>query len=218
MYITEVIKITPKLIQFFLQKIGVKFDSKKLKKIIDWGFIFSEKVIVKLDKLYFIYFNFYDEMIKNEIILADISREKKILHIGCGSIPATSILLIKKIGVQVTGIDKNPRSVDQARLCVLKTGVSDKIKILDGDAKIFPVETFDIIIVSQGVKPIKEILEHIAKSMKDDAYVIFRTSSSPNGEIDKNNLFIRDIFIIDKVIAQKKYALLISIMLSKRKT
>ena len=54
--------------------------------------------------------------------------------------------------------------------------------------------------------------------MKDDAHVIFRTPSSPNGEIDKNDLFIKDIFIINKVITQKKNALLISIMLSKRKT
>ena len=157
-------------------------------------------------------------MIENEITLADISKEKKVLHIGCGSIPATSILIIKKTGVQVTAIDRNPRSVNQARLCVLKTGVADKIQIVYGDGKIFPVENFDIIIISLGVKPIKEILKHIGKSMKDDAHVIFRTSSSPNGEIAKNDLFIKDIFNIDKVVAQKKNALLISIMLSKRKT
>ncbi len=157
-------------------------------------------------------------MIENEITLADISKEKKVLHIGCGSIPATSILLIKKTGVQITAIDRNPRSVNQARLCVLKTGVADKIQIVYGDGKIFPVENFDIIIISLGVKPIKEILKHIALSMKDDAHVIFRTSSSPNGEIAKNDLFIKDIFNIDKIVAQKKNALLISIMLSKRKT
>ncbi len=201
-----------------MQKIGIKLNPHKLKKFNDLGFIFIEKFIINIDKLWSLYLDFYNEMIENEITLADISKEKKVLHIGCGSIPATSILLIKKTGVQVTAIDRNPRSVNQARLCVLKTGVADKIQIVYGDGKIFPVENFDIIIISLGVKPIKEILKHIALSMKDDAHVIFRTSSSPNGEIAKNDLFIKDIFNIDKIVAQKKNALLISIMLSKRKT
>ena len=157
-------------------------------------------------------------MIENEIILADISKNDKVLHIGCGPIPATSILLTKKSGVQVIGIDKNLRSVNQARLCVSKTDVSDKIKITHGDARSYPIGDYDIIIISQGIKPIKEILEHISKSMKNDAHVIFRTSSSPDGEISKEHQFIKEIFNIDKVVAQKKNALLISIMLSKRKT
>ena len=129
-----------KIIDFLLKKIGVKLDPNKLKKFIDFGFIFIEKIIVNLDKLYPIYFDFYDEMIKNEIILADISKSKKVLHIGCGPIPATSILLVKKSGVHVTGIDKNPRSVNQARLCVIKTGISDKIQIENKDAKNFSIE------------------------------------------------------------------------------
>ena len=201
-----------------MQKIGIKLDPNKLKKFNDLGFIFIEKFIINLDKLYSLYLDFYDLMIENEITLADISKKKNILHIGCGSIPSTSILLVKKTGVQVTAIDRNPRSVDHARLCLSKTGFSDKIQILYGDAKTFPVDNFDIIIISLGVKPIEEILKRIAKSMKDDAHVIFRTSSLPNGEIAKNDLFIKDFFNIEKVVEQKKNALLISILLSKRKT
>jgi precorrin-6B methylase 2 len=157
-------------------------------------------------------------MIKNEIILADITKEKKVLHIGCGPIPATSILLTKKSGIKVLCIDKNPNSVNQARICVSKTGVSDKIKITHGDARSYPIKDFDIIIISQGIKPIKEILEYISKSMKDDAHIIFRTSSTPDGKISKKDQIIKDIFKIDKIVAQKKNALLISILLSKRKS
>ena len=213
----EAITITSKLVQFFLEKIGVKFDSYKLKKFNDLGFIVIEKIVVKLDKLLPFYLDFYRVMVENEINLANISKNDTVLHIGCGPIPSTSILLAKIIGAQITAIDKNSHSVDQARLCVSKTDVSDKIKIVHGDAIFFPVENLDIIIVSMGVKPIKNILKRIAKSMKDDAYVIFRTSSSPNGEIAKNDLFIKDIFNVNKVVAQKKNALLISILLSKRK-
>jgi len=206
-----------KINDFLFQKIGIKLDYHKLKKIIDFGFILIEKAIVSLDKLHFIYFDVYDKMIENEIALADISKDKLVLHIGCGPIPATSILLTKKIGINVTGIDKNPHSVKKAVLCVNKSGYSDKIQIKHADAKDFAIETYDIIIISQGVTPIRKIIENIAKSMKEDAHVIFRTSTSPNGEISQNDLFIKDIFNIDKTIAQKKNALLVSFLLSKRK-
>ena len=69
MYRTEVMKITSKIVQFFLQKIGVKINPNKIKKLNDLGFIFIEKIIVNLDKLYSFYLDFYDEMIKNEITI-----------------------------------------------------------------------------------------------------------------------------------------------------
>ncbi len=216
-YLMEVTKIQSKLVQFFLEKIAAKLDYHRLKKFVDFGFILIEKTIVNFDKLHFIYYDIYNDMIANEITLADISKDDKVLHIGCGPIPATSILLTKKSGTQVIGIDKDPRSVNQAHKCVLKSGVSKKVQIKHADAKIFPVDKFDIIILSQGIKEYKEVLEHIARSIKYNTRVIFRTSSLPGGEISQNDLFIKDLFNINKVVAQKKNALLISIMLSKGK-
>jgi len=212
----ERIRKSSRLVQFFLEKIGAKLDYHKLKKLVDFGFVLTEKLIVNLDKLHFIYLDIYDDMIENEINLADISKDKFVLHIGCGAIPATSILLTKKTGSQVKAIDNDLKAVKKAILYVNKTGFSKKIQIEHADAKNYPVEKFDTIIISQGVKPIKDILEHIYRSMKDDAYVIFRTSSSPSGEIAKNDLFIKDKFNIDNLVAQKKNALLISILLKKR--
>ena len=73
-------------------------------------------------------------------------------------------------------------------------GISDKVQIQQADANGFPVDKFDVIIISQGIKPYKELLKHISQSMKDDARVIFRTSSSPDGEISQSDLFIKDLF------------------------
>jgi hypothetical protein len=94
--------------------------------------------------------------------------------------------------------------------------LSDKIKVIHSDAKFFSANEFDIIIVSQGVKPIKKILRFIEKSMKDDVIVIYRTSFSPTGNISKKDLFIKDIFNIKKMVAQKKNALMVSILLVKK--
>ncbi len=205
-----------KINDFLFQKIAAKFDYHKLKKYVDFGFVIVEKAIVNLDKLHLIYFDIYDEMIENEITLAGISKGKSVLHIGCGPIPATPILIAKKSDVQVTGIDNDSNSVKKARLYVLKNGFSDKIQIIHADAINFHIEDFNIIIISQGVKPIKDILDHISKSMKNDTSVIFRTSTSSDGEISQNDLFIKDLFKIDKTVFQKKNALLISIMLKKK--
>jgi 16S rRNA G527 N7-methylase RsmG len=214
----EEVEITYKIIQFFMQKIILKFDQYKLKKYADFIFILSEKIIVNLDKLYPFYFDFYSNMIKNEIKLAKITKKDKIVHIGCGPIPATSILLSKITGAKVTGIDKDIKSVKKANFCVSKSDLSDKIQIINTDINKFSVKSFDLIIISQGVKPIKDILGFISKSMKDNAHVIFRTSSNSKGDITSEDKFIEKIFNIDSIVAQKKNALLISILLSKRKS
>ncbi|UCF13774.1 MAG: hypothetical protein JSW06_05840 [Thermoplasmatales archaeon] len=205
-----------KIVQFLLQKIGIKLDAHKLKKFIDLGFIVIEKILVKFQRLYPLYFDFYGEMTENEINLANISEDDIILHIGGGPIPATSILLAKKSGARVTSIDNNLRSVKQAISCVLESGIADKVQIQYAEANSYPVDNFDVIIVSQGIRPYKELLQYISKSMRDDARVIFRTSTSPSGEIVQNDLFLKDMFKICKIVAQKKNALLISILLLKK--
>lgn len=205
-----------KIVHFLLQKIGIKLDAHKLKKFIDFGFIVVEKILVKFQKLYPLYFDFYGEMTENEINLANISEDDIILHIGGGPIPATSILLAKKSGARVTSIDNNLRSVKQAISCVSESNVADKVQIQYAEANNFPVVNYDVIIVSQGIRQYKELLQYISKSMRDDARVIFRTSTSPSGEIVQKDLFLKDMFKISKIVAQKKNALLISILLLKK--
>ena len=146
-----------KIVRFVIQKIGIKFEAHKIKKFNDLGFIIIEKIIIRFPKLHHLYFDFYDEMTENEISLANISKDDTILHIGCGPIPATSILLAKKSGAQVITIDTNPRSVKQAISCVLESGVADKVKIQHAEANSFPVNKFNIVILSQGIRLSKEL-------------------------------------------------------------
>jgi threonine dehydrogenase-like Zn-dependent dehydrogenase len=208
--------ITSRFIHSFLEKIGVKLDPYKIKNLVDFGFIFIEKAIVNLQRLHYIYFDFYSDIIKNEIALAGISKENKILHIGCGPIPATSILIAKMTGARVTCIDKDPISIQKATLCVSYNGLSEKIKVAHFDSWTYPVEKFDIIIISQGVKPIIKTLSHIAKSMNENALIIYRTSFSPRGDISEKDLFIKELFKVHKFAAQKKNALMVSILLLKK--
>jgi len=210
-------RITSKLIFLFMEKVGVKLESYKIKRLIDFSFIFVENLIVNLDKLHDTYFDYYSDIITNEINIAEITSDKQVLHIGSGSIPVTSIIIAKNTGAKVVGIDKNSDSIKKGKTCILKSNLSDKIQLFNMDAESFSVNKFDIIIISHGVKPIDIILTHIAKSMKESAKVIYRTSSTSSGEISEKDQFIGKIFNIDNIVAQKKNALLISILLKKKK-
>jgi len=215
-HLREDIKIKSKLVRFLLEKIGIKLDAHKLKKFIDLEFIIIEKIVVRLEKLFPFYLDFYKEIVENEITLGNISKNDKVLHIGCGPFPATSILIAKKTGDQVTGIDISYHSVTQALRLISKFKLSDKIKIKHSEAMNFPVNLFDLIIVSQGIKPYNETLKFIARSMKSDARVIFRTSSTTSGELVDRDLFLKEIFSVDRIVAQKKNGLLVSIILHKK--
>jgi len=160
------LKIMLKLIQFFLENLSIKFNNNKLKKLIDLNFILVEKIIVKLNKLLPFYLDFYDDMVKNEISLADISKDDEVLHIGCGPIPATSIIIARKTKAHIIGIDNNPASAKHASILISSQDVSDKIQIVHADASDYSLENFNLIIVSQGVKPYDKILKRISADMK----------------------------------------------------
>ena len=205
-----------KIIDFFLGKISVKLDAHKLKPIVDIVFIFSEKIIVKLEKLLSFYLNFYETMIENEIKLANICKDNKILHIGCGSIPATSILLVKKTNADAVAIDKDLKSVKQAKILLSKIKLSDKIRIIYADALDFPIKDFDLIIISQGIKPHDVVLKNIAEKLNKNTRVIFRTSSTYDKKLASEDLFLKDIFVVENIISQEKNGLMISVLLSKK--
>jgi precorrin-6B methylase 2 len=155
-------------------------------------------------------------MMENEIEFARISNTDKILHIGCGPIPATSIIIAKKTGADVTAIDKNLQYTKKAQTLVLKLKLFEKIHIFHTNALDFPLEKFNLIIVSLGIKSYDNVINYISKNMRSDARLIVRTSLSIDGELAEKDLFLKDTFNLDKIIPQKKNGLMISVLLFKK--
>ncbi len=209
-------KFQSKLLKFILEKIGVKLDTHKLKIPVDFSFILVEKVVIKLDKMLPFYLDFYRDMVDKEISLGKITSKNKVLHIGCGPVPATSILIADITNANVTGIDKNNQSVIEAKSFVSKLKNKNKISIIHGEADTFTVKEYDVIVFSQGIRPYRESLEHLSKEINPDTNLIFRTSSDINGKIKKNDFFIKDIFNIKDITYHEKNGLLISILLNKK--
>jgi 2-polyprenyl-3-methyl-5-hydroxy-6-metoxy-1,4-benzoquinol methylase len=185
-------------------------------RIINWLFFTVEKIIIKFKKLVLLYITYYEDIVKEEISMVNIRNTDNILHMGCGSIPSTSILLAQNTGATITGIDKKLQAVDEARLCLRMLKLVDhKIIIKNAEALNYPIKNFDVILVSQGLEQRNEILSYISHSMKKDARIIFRTISSPEGSLNKQDYFLKNLFKIANQVSHKKHGLLISVMLLK---
>jgi hypothetical protein len=203
------------MMRMIFEKVGVKFDAHRLKPLIDFSFILAEHFVIKLPHLFPFYLSFYEDMAEKEIEMAGITADDHVLHVGCGPIPATSILIAQKTGAQVLGIDRNPVSVQLAHRCLSYLPKSSRPVIVHADAYTYPVDTFTVIVVSQGIKPPIGVLKHINASMAPKTRLIYRTSSSVDGELAENDRFLLTLFHIVSIVHHKKNGLLISLLLKK---
>ena len=207
--------LIPSMMHVIFEKVGVKFDAHKLKPLIDFSFILAEYLVIKLPHLFPFYLAFYEDMTEKEIEMAKITADDHVLHIGCGPIPATSILIAQKTGSRVLGIDYNLVSVELAHRCLTYLPEHSRPVIIHADAYTYPVDTFTVIVISQGVKPPVGVLEHINASMASTTRLIYRTSSSVDGDLAENDRFLLALFQIVSKVHHKKNGLLISLLLKK---
>ena len=139
------------------------------KNLHDRMFIIFEKFIKPFHRAYI---SLYEKMTLEEFEMVGIKENDKIIHIGCGPIPNTLIILAKNFPADYTGIDRDKEAVEMAREMIKKYKLNVKIEY--GDALKYPISDYDVIIVSYGVEPYEKVFERIRKEMKKDAVVIYR--------------------------------------------
>jgi precorrin-6B methylase 2 len=201
---------------FFFKTISRNMNPFALKFISDYLFIIVEKIIVKLPSLLLPYITYYEDIVDKEINLAKITKQDNVLHIGCGPLPSTSLLIAQKTGARTIGIDKNIPSVQDAQYCVQVLHQEDQIQIHHANALTYAMQSSHVIIVSQGIEPRYEVLEHIANTMQPDARVIFRTFSSKNENITKEDAVLSTLFSVRDIVSHPQHGILISVLLRKK--
>jgi precorrin-6B methylase 2 len=106
-----------------------------------------------------------------------------VLHIGCGAYPLTDIVLAQSCSGALVGIDKNPLAVHRAQEVIQRHRLQNKITVQQGNGTEFPVNDFDLILVSSCSLPKVQILEHLFKNAKHQSTIIVRELSIATPDI-----------------------------------
>jgi 2-polyprenyl-3-methyl-5-hydroxy-6-metoxy-1,4-benzoquinol methylase len=146
-----------------------------MKNISGYYWYIVDNLAFKLDKLAERY---YKKSIgaeyKREYQTFGISKNDKVLHIGSGAFPLTEITLAETIGATVVGIDSSMKAVNSADDIVHKKNLQSKIKINYGNGINYPINDFDVVIVSSCASPMVKIIEHILKNATNNSKIIVR--------------------------------------------
>ena len=151
----------------------------------------------KNDKIASLYNRFIGKEYQKEYENCTIGSTVNVLHIGCGSYPLTEIVLAHCSTGHIVGIDKNQQTVTQAQHIIKKNKLDDRITIIHGDGLHYPVEDFDVIIVSSCSLPKVQILQHLFQKAKSNSTIIVR-------EVDIASQDIKDCLATHQNIQLKK--------------
>jgi precorrin-6B methylase 2 len=161
-------------------------------KLIDWlSFHFN-----RLAKL-------YDMTVGNEYRKErnsfDISKAKRVLHIGCGSYPITAMVVAEKGDVKVTTIDDDAKAIKRANIVLDRKHLNGKVKAVFGNGTDYPLYDFDTIIISGCAVPKEEIFERVVKDANSNSNIIIRSSFTDVESIIKNMNPKHDVSIEKKI-------------------
>lgn len=120
-----------------------------------------------------LYSSVYEDVIRDEVALAGIGADDRVVNVGCGPTPFTALLLARATGAQVTGIDRDPRAVSRAQRLVARCGLERRVRILLGDAS-DELPPFDVAVLALQVTPKRPVLAALASRAAPHARLIVR--------------------------------------------
>jgi protein-L-isoaspartate O-methyltransferase len=147
--------------------------------------------------------------------MATITSNDNVLVIGCGSLPATSVLSAMKSKAKTVAIDCDARAVENACTFVKNIGLEGDIKIKHADGLSYPVKDYDVVYVLYGVKQQKEMLEYLAKNVNGKTRIIFRTTEDSFKNLVGKD-FLTKYFDIKKSLSSDILYTVDSYLLSKK--
>jgi precorrin-6B methylase 2 len=145
-----------------------------IKKISNCFWELADTWSYKNEKIATFYNRFIGKEYQKEYENCAIASNVNVLHIGCGAYPLTEIVLASCSTGHIVGIDKNQKTVTQARQVIEKKKLEDCITITHGDGLDFSVDDFDVIIVSSCSLPKVQILKHLFEKAKSQSTIVVR--------------------------------------------
>lgn len=116
---------------------------------------------------------FYRQMLKKELLLANLRSGHKLLHVGCGSFSFTALFLAES-GFKVDAVDNDPRALERAAHVVRRNNFNGKIHLRLAEGEELDCSEYDVVWVSFYVSPRHECVEQILSTLKPGARIIYR--------------------------------------------
>jgi precorrin-6B methylase 2 len=193
-----------------------KFRTGSLKYFVDHTYVYLEKIAFKFDFLASYYIDLYDEIVEKEVSMADISENDYVLVIGCGSLPATSILIKRKTNARTVSIDIDPNAVKNALVFLQSHKPPINIELEEANGLFYKLEQFDVIFLLYGIKQQNEMLDTISNKMKGTSRVVFRSSEDMVNQTFGGLDFLKEKFTVDQKVTSDSMTSLVSYLLLKK--
>jgi len=203
--------------KIFYEDISPRFNVRSFKNIMNLFYVVFEKIVINFEFLSQGYIDMYKEFVEKEVCLANISSKDNVLVIGCGSVPATSILISRNSDPKnIASIDYDLKAIKNA-IQFINHSISDKnLKFEHVDGMNYPVDNFDVIFVLYGIKKTEEILEYLSFKIKDTCRIIFRTTTDSIDKTLREKKLLEKYFKIEKSTYSEELKDTVSFLLVKK--
>jgi len=122
----------------------------------------------------------------NEIKIANVTENDKVLLIGCGIFPSEAMLIADQTKAKVVCIDNSIIAVNIAKKIVKKKELSGLVYIEYADGINYPSGDFDVIFIAINVWPIDLVLRNLAKNIKTNTRVLCKSLKNDVLEVFEN--------------------------------
>lgn len=182
--------------KFFFEKFSPKFNVSSLKFLMNLFYVYIEKISYHFEILYSNYLLLYDELIDKEIDLAKIKSSDKVLVVGCGSLPATCILVARKTNAKTHGIDIDSIAIKKSTRFIKKIKLENLLDFEIADGVHYDYSTYDVIFALYGINKHRDILINLSKKISQNTRVIYRSAEDVKDKITETGETLSDYFTV----------------------
>jgi len=140
----------------------------------------GEYLASKLRIVYWFAAQYYRDVIKKEIGLANITGKDSILCIGGGACPFSAILFHQATGAKVTVIDNNHACISKARKVIDRLGLGGYVHVFyhDGGSMGLSLSQYSVVHFALQVSPMEHVFSRVEKRVAHGTKLLVRRPKS----------------------------------------
>jgi hypothetical protein len=133
-----------------------------------------EKTLCHFPNMAKLCMNYYNNIVKEEVNLAQISSEDHMLFIGGGALPSTAYRIHQYTGARVDVIDKDRCAVKLAKKLTGLLGYQKFVEIFEADGRTIDTKKYSVILIALQACPHQDILENALDKAAPNTRIITR--------------------------------------------